>query len=301
MDTTPCLPHIIPGQLDIIDGPGGLPVVRICNAAASAEICLLGAHLLSYVPRGGRDLLWMSREAVFKEGSALRGGIPICWPWFGAPPAGASTSHGYVRYQFWTLSGSRAVSPDCTEARFTFLADQPAPEVWPHAFRLEFIVRVGRSLELSLCTSNTGSVPFTVNQALHTYYNISDISKIRIQGFDGLTYHDAVNKEVPIYRQQQGDITFAAETDAVFMDNGAPVTILDPGYGRKILLERENSASSVVWNPWIDKARRMPDFGDDEYKTMVCVECCNIRADARCIPPGQQHTLKTRISAEPYS
>ncbi len=295
------LPYLIPGQLDIVDGPGALPVVRISNSAASADICLLGAHLMSYKPCGERDLLWMSSKSVFEDGNALRGGIPICWPWFGAPPEGASTSHGYARYHFWSLTSSRALSSDCTEAVFTYLPDEHAPSAWPYSFRLEFLVRVGRTLELALTTINTDQVPFTVNQALHTYYNISDIAKIRIQGFHGLTYHDTVVKDQVTYRQQHGEITFRSETDAVFMDCTGPATILDPVYGRKIFIEKENSSSAVVWNPWDAKAKRMSDFGAEEYNRMVCVECCNIRADARTILPQQCHTLKTTISSSPLS
>ncbi|NMA19206.1 MAG: D-hexose-6-phosphate mutarotase [Lentisphaerae bacterium] len=290
----------LPGQLEIVSGAGGLPFIRISNAAASAEICLLGAHVTSYIPNGQKDLLWMSRNAEYIEGKSLRGGVPICWPWFGAPPAGADTSHGYVRFIFWELTATRALSPDCTEAVFSMFPSPAAPKAWQESFVLTYTVRVGASLELELCTSNTGSTAFQISQAFHTYYNISDIEKIQINGFSGLPYHDTVVGSPEPHKVQQGPITFAAETDAVFEQNTGTAEILDPGFQRIIRISKQNSSSAVVWNPWINKAKKL-NMADEEYRTMVCVENCNIRSDAQIIQPGKSFTLKAKITAVPKS
>jgi len=288
----------LPGQVEIFCGAGGLPFIRISNAAAKAEICLLGAHVTSYIPAGQKDLLWMSKNVEYAEGKALRGGIPICWPWFGAAPAGAETSHGYARFIFWELTATRALSPDCTEAVFSLHPSPSAPKAWQKSFVLTFTVRVGASLELELCTSNTGSAAFQVSQAFHTYYQISDIGKIQVSGFSGLAYHDTVAGATEPHKTQQGSITFAAETDAVFEHCSGPAEIHDPGFGRIIRISKENSASAVVWNPWINKAKKL-NMAEEEYRTMVCVENCNIRSDAQSIQPGKSFTLKAKIEALP--
>ncbi len=288
----------LPGQLEIVSGPGGLPFIRISNAAAKAEICLLGAHVSSYVQTGQKDLLWMSRNVEYAEGKALRGGIPVCWPWFGAPPAGANTSHGYARFIFWELTATRALSPDCTEAVFSLSPSPAAPKAWQESFLLTYTVRVGASLELELCTSNRGSSAFQISQAFHTYYHISDIGEIQVNGFSGLPYDDTVAGVAEPHKTQHGPITFAAETDAVFEHCSGSAEIVDPGFQRIIRISKENSASAVVWNPWIDKAKKL-NMADEEYRTMVCVENCNIRSDAQIIQPGHSFTLKAKTEALP--
>lgn len=298
MDIRSLQKHSLPGRLEIVSGPGGLPFVRIKNTAASAEICLLGAHLTSYIPVGQEDLLWMSKNAEYAEGKSLRGGIPVCWPWFGAAPSGASTSHGYARFVFWELAATRDLAPDCTEAVFRLLPSPSAPAAWQESFALTYTLRVAAALELELCTSNTGSQPFKITQAFHTYYKVSDIEKIQINGFSGLPYHDTVPGAAEPHKVQDGPITFASETDAVFENCSGEAEIVDPGYGRSIRISKENSASAVVWNPWIDKAKRL-NLADQEYRSMVCVENCNIRSDAQNIQPGQSFTLKAKIAALP--
>lgn len=288
----------LPGQLEIVSGQGGLPFIRISNAAGKAEICLLGAHVTSYVPAGQKDLLWMSRNVEYAEGKSLRGGIPICWPWFGAPPSGAETSHGYARFILWELSSTRVIAPDCTEVVFSLHPSPSAPKAWQESFALTFTVRVGASLELELCTRNCGSTAFQISQAFHTYYQISDITKIQINGFSGLPFHDTVAGSTEPHKTQQGPITFAAETDAVFEHCSGIAEILDPGFGRIIRISKKNSSSAVVWNPWINKAKKL-NMAEDEYRTMVCVENCNIRSDMQSILPGQSFTLKAKIEALP--
>lgn len=298
MDIKQYQKYLLPGQLDIVAGPGGLPSIRISNAAATAEICLLGAHVTSYIPKGQKDVLWMSRNTVYAEGKALRGGIPVCWPWFGAAPAGADSSHGYARFIFWEITSTRSLSQDSTEIIFSLFPSEACPKAWQESFVLTLTVRVGTTLALELSTRNCGCKAFLISQAFHTYYQVSDIRNISINGFDGLPYHDTVQGRTEAHKTQQGDITFADETDAVFENCSGSAEIQDPGFRRSIRISKQNSASAVVWNPWIKKAQQLK-MAEEEYLSMVCVENCNIRSDAQTILPGNCHTLKAEIQALP--
>lgn len=287
----------LPDELEIRSGPGALPFIYIQNRAATAVISLLGAHVLSYIPAGADDLLWVSRLANYAEGQAIRGGIPVCWPWFGATPDNIpfKTLHGFVRFILWDLESSCRCSADCTELTLSFSDSPLSKAIWPYAFKLSLQIRVGKSLQLELTTLNRDQQPFVINQALHSYFKVGDIRQVEVAGFDACPYIDTIPGG-PLGRPlQKGNISFDSETDAVFPDCPEECHIVDASLKRKIKITRGNSCSSVVWNPWIDKAKRMPDFGDEEYLNMLCVESCNIRDDAREIAPGKQHNLKTTL------
>lgn len=277
---------------------GDLPILKIRNQAATAEISLAGGHVLSYIPTGERDLLWLSACSHFKTGTAIRGGIPVCWPWFGAAPADCplQVGHGLARLQLWQLEHQTTPSPDLTTVTLRLDSSPKTLAIWPYAFCLRLQVSVGSQLTVALTTENRDNRPFTINQALHTYFSISDISRIAINGFDGQPFCDSVPGRTATKGIQTGPIHVTAETDLVFTDNSGPAEIIDDGWKRRICIEKSGSASAVVWNPWINKAKAMPDFGDNEYLTMVCIETCNTRNDARTLAPGTAHTLQASLS-----
>lgn len=280
------------------DGRGNLPLLKIHNTAATAEISLAGGHLISYIPAGGSDLLWLSASSHLQTGLPIRGGIPVCWPWFGAAPADSplQAGHGLARLQLWELEHQDTPSPDLTVVTLRLDSSPETLAIWPYAFTLRIHFYIGRQLSVSLITENRDHRPFTINQALHTYFAISDIERISVNGFDGEPFADTVAGRPAPQGVQNGPIRFSAETDLVFPASSGSAEIIDEGWNRRIRIEKTGSASAVVWNPWINKAKAMPDFGDLEYRNMVCVETCNVRADARTLPPESSHTLRATLS-----
>lgn len=287
----------LPGYLTIEPGISSLPFIKISNAAASAEICLLGAHLCSFIPKGQKDLLWVSKNAIFAEGEAIRGGIPICWPWFAAGPFAGAPAHGFVRTTLWKILSTKAISDSLTEIVFQVASSENDPTQWRESFLLTYTLRVGESLEIELKTENTGESAFIINQALHSYYAVANIEDILVSGFENAQYIDKTVNEESASKIQKGKINFSAETDAVFENSPGPYTIIDPNYKRKIRIESENSNSAVVWNPWIKKGKAI-NLAENEYKNMLCVENCNIFSDSVKIKAKESHTLKVKITLE---
>ncbi len=285
----------IADQVQFISGKNGMPMVCARNHLGRASIALQGAHVLDFQAATEQPLIWMSRDATFSEGKSLRGGIPVCWPWFGSHESDAAMpSHGYVRTSLWrpvaTASlndGSNCVTMelDYTEAMHRFCA---------HPLRVQLHVTVGSSLSLTLETSNLGKTPFKLSEALHTYFLVGDIRQARIEGLDGCSYLDKVDH----YRrkEQAGALTITSETDRIYLDTNGQCSIVDPMMGRNIDVTSEGSASTVVWNPWIGQAAKMGDLGKDGYLTMLCVETANVAGNAITIAAGATHRLSASYS-----
>lgn len=291
----------IAGHLRFAAGPGGLTVAELGNDAGTARVALHGAHVLEFQPRGARPVLWLSGKSWFCDGKPIRGGIPVCWPWFGAHPTDPSLpSHGFARLWDWQVLGTQAVSPTQTCLRLGLRDSEASRRLWPHAFEAELTVTVGSELQVSLTMRNPGTTPFTVTAALHTYFAVSDVTKVRVLGFDGSPFVDTVNG-ANRRGVQAGPVTVAGETDLIFPDSSADATIEDAAWQRCVRVRKAGSRSAVVWNPWIAKAKRMPDYGDDEYPGMICVETTNAPGDARTVAPGGEHRLQATLSVEPLA
>lgn len=276
--------------------PHGLPAAGVENLWATARISLQGANVMEYTPHGEKPILWVSSQSYFAHGKPIRGGVPICWPWFGAHPSDSNLpAHGFARLCLWSVAGSRELPDGSSEVTLKLNSCDVPPQFRARPFLLRFIVTVGSKLTLALEMTNTGDEPLEISGALHTYFNISNISRVSVDGldqarcFDSLAGHETV---------QHGPIVFNGEFDRVFLDTESECVINDPDWGRKIRIAKSGSRSAVVWNPWIEKAARMPDFGNDEYRAMLCVETANARDDRRSIAPGGTHTLKAIISKE---
>src|SRR5690606_34573283 len=202
-------------------------------------------------------------------------------------------AHGFARNQPWELLEAGAAG-DGAFMRLG-LADSPASRsLWPHAFRLELTVTVGAQLDIALTTHNPGDAPFRFGGALHSYFTVGDVAAIAIHGLDGVRYLDQLSGEE---HTQAGPVTIAAEVDRVYLATPATCTIDDPSLGRRISVAKAGSQSTVVWNPWVEKARRLSDLGDDEYKQFVCVETALAHADSVELAPGSSHTLRATIGA----
>ncbi|GAC1437027.1 MAG: D-hexose-6-phosphate mutarotase [Chloroflexota bacterium] len=288
----------IPGHLSFEAGPGDLPVAAVQTPHAHARIALQGATVIGYQRRDHDPLLWVSRHSAYADDRAIRGGIPICWPWFGPHPTNtALPSHGFARTRPWTLLGTAVAGDGSTEVRLGLRDQEATRALWPHAFALELVVVVGASLRVSLTARNTGSAAFTCGGALHTYFLVGDVTALTIDGLDGCAYVDQVDGHRA--GVQHGPLTISGETDRVYQGTTAPCTFDDPVLRRRVTVAKSGSHSTVVWNPWHDKAARLPDMGDDEYPHMVCVEVANALDDVVTVAPGGEHRLEAVITSDP--
>jgi D-hexose-6-phosphate mutarotase len=288
----------IPGQLTFQDGPGGLAVAEVGNSHATATIALQGAHVMTWAPRRGAPVIWLSKFAKFAPGKSIRGGVPICWPWFGPHASEAKfPGHGFARTVLWEVADSERLRDDRTRLTFRIVQDAATKAQWPHASEALAVVTVGAALEVELVTRNSGTAAFTLGDAFHTYFEVSDIRRCLIHGLGNCPYLDKVDGGKK--KQQLGPVTIGAEVDRIYLDSVADVLIDDPGRKRRIRVAKRGSRSSVVWNPWAEKAAKMGDFGPDGYLNMVCVESTNADADVVQVPPGGVHRLWVRYSVEP--
>jgi D-hexose-6-phosphate mutarotase len=279
------------------EGPGGLVAVEVANIQGTATIALQGAHVLTWAPRGQQSVIWFSRAAKFLPGKSIRGGVPVCWPWFGPHATEASfPTHGFARTVPWEVIGTQAVADRATRLDFRLVQSEATRVLWPHASSLECYITVGAVLEIDLVTRNLGSSPITIGDALHTYFEVSDVRNITIHGLEGCPYLDKIDGGKR--KLQSGPITIKAETDRIYLNSTADCLIDDPGLERRICIGKRGSCSSVVWNPWIEKASKMGDFGDNGYLNMVCLESTNAADDVVAIPPGGTHRLWVRYSVE---
>jgi glucose-6-phosphate 1-epimerase len=287
----------IPGRVQAVAGPGGMPHLLLDAPGVKAELALQGAHVLRYGRQGERPLLWVSREAIYAPGKAVRGGVPVCWPWFGPHPAEpAKPQHGIVRTTMWELRETGA-DDEVTWARLGLRDSEASRAIWPHAFDLELAVRVGERLDIALTARNTGDAPLTCGGALHSYFAVGDVAQILIEGLDGTRYRDKVDGGA--LKAQDGPVRIAGEVDRVYLDTEATCTLVDPALARLVVVEKAGSRTTVVWNPGAEKARAMTDFADDEYSGMVCVETANAEGDVVELAPGESHTLRAVVRAMP--
>jgi glucose-6-phosphate 1-epimerase len=291
---SPLVRTSLPAAVRLEPGRGGLPCLRVANDRADAEIYLHGAHITSWTPKGRAPVIWMSRESAFEAGRPIRGGVPICFPWFAAHQTEKTApSHGYARVADWTLVDARDEAAG-TALGFTLTSEGRSWPIWPHRFEAAFRVTVGETLAMSLEIRNPGTEPFTFEEALHTYFAVQYVREIEIAGLEGTDYLDKVDA-MTRKNQGPGPIRFTGETDRIYLDTQATCTIHDPGRRRRIVISKTGSNATVVWNPWVDRARALPDFGDLEWPEMVCVETCNVNRLAVALAGGARHTMTATI------
>jgi len=287
---------IIPGVIAIAPGAGGLTRLSITNAHASAELYLHGAHLTRFQPRGHQPLLWMSSASRFAADAAIRGGIPLCWPWFGAHATRTDLpAHGFARLRPWRLAQTAVDAGGRTLVTLELTSDDATRALWPHQFRLTLLATVGAELTIELCIDNPGAEPLRCEEALHTYLAVADVEQVGIAGLQGATYLDKV-RGLAAFRQDQ-PLTIRSEVDRVFLATTATVTVRDPAGARQLTIAKHGSAATVVWNPGAQKAAAMSDIGAGEWRGLLCVETANVKDHALTIPPGGQHRTSMTLSA----
>ncbi|MFN3544770.1 MAG: dihydroxy-acid dehydratase [Thiobacillus sp.] len=292
----------IPGQLAFRVGAGGLTYADIDNHGGRATICLQGAHLVSYRPKSQQaPVVWVSDAAKFAPGKSIRGGVPVCWPWFGPHDSESGfPAHGFARTVPWEVVGTRRRSDARTEICLQLVETDATRAQWPYATRLTLTIIVGDKLEVKLATTNTSDAPVKIGEALHTYFQISDIGAVKVEGLEGCEYHDKV--EGFARKKQKGDIAFGGEVDRVYVNTGTDCVIVDPGLKRRIRIAKTGSQSTVVWTPWSEKAEKMGDMGKGKsgagWREMVCVESGNAMDNVVTVAPGATHTLAVTYSVE---
>jgi glucose-6-phosphate 1-epimerase len=284
----------IPGVARICAGNGGLPRIQISGSQAAGEMYQHGAQVTSWKPAGSDEVVFLSTQSGLQEGQAIRGGIPICFPWFRAkaddPKAPA---HGFARTKSWELE---SIVEDKSGVRVTMFTESDAQtrRWWPAEFRLVHRVVFGSELVLELTCINTGKADLRFEEALHTYNRVADVANVRLQGLDKLYFLD--NTDSNAEKIQQGDVRIASATDNAFLGTQHDVDLIDPELHRRILLRKSNSLTTVVWNPWSNGAARLRDLGDGEWKQFLCVEASNILAASVNLAPGEEHKMTAVLS-----
>lgn len=272
-------------------GKGDIPQIEIVNEQASARISCQGAQVLSWIPKGEAEVIWVSQDASFAPGKSVRGGIPICWPWFGPHTTNAAfPAHGYARTVMWQVTAAERLENGETQVSFaldTRQLDAARREMWPLSTRAEYRLTIAKSLKMELTTVNASDREIIIGEALHTYFNVSDVASTSVAGLDGKDYLDKTDGFKR--KTQKGAITIDSEVDRVYLNTADDVAIDDKK--RKIIIKKQGSQSTVVWNPWQAAAEKMGDLGQDGYLKMLCVESANAAENTVSIKPGNSHKM----------
>ncbi|MFV3380849.1 D-hexose-6-phosphate mutarotase [Pseudomonas sp. NY15354] len=285
---------------------GELNCWRITSNHAELLIAQQGAQVLSYQRLGEPPLLWLSDQAIFRQGKSVRAGVPVCWPWFGNlqrnPQAvqamyhgEQAPAHGLARTRDWQLLG---IEEAAEGLRIEFSLPQALGDLpgWPHEVELKLLIEMGTQLKMTLSSLNQGNDSVTISQALHSYFAVSDVRQARVEGVDNLGYIETLaDWEL---RQQHGALGFAGETDRIYLQTPDLLKIVDPQWNRRITLHSTGSRSAVIWNPWTERARELTDMADDGWQRMLCIETANVWDDAVTLAPGASHSLSVTIASE---
>lgn len=287
---------------------GELACIQIQHPLATALISLQGAQLLHYTPTGEQPVIWLSEKAEFQRGKAIRGGIPVCWPWFGDARRnpdevqsclgeGSLPAHGFVRDQLWLLTHS---SSDDQGAHLQFehpsLDHRSKAGNWPGDARLTLEMSIGNKLNLQLTTTNQSQRPVHFTQALHSYFAVSHIDQVSVQNLENAEFTDTLNHWLRISEPQA--LSIQQETDRIYHNTPQSIQIHDSGWQRRINVQSQHGKSAVVWNPWIEKSKRLSQFADDAYTRMLCIESANVLDDSIHLSPGESFTLDLTVFSD---
>lgn len=285
----------LPDCITLEEPTPGYPVYVIRHAAATARVAVNGAHVMEWTPAGQTNpVLYMSPDAVLQNGKPIRGGIPLCWPWFGPHLSDpAMPAHGIARILPWQLLRADDLGSQVAML-FRLQSNESTRAFWPHDFTCHLGISFGAKLEVSLMTQNTSPSAMIITEALHTYLSVGDISKVTVSGLNGARFLDTVG--TPTMREgEEADITFEREVDRQYVSPSG-VVVDDPTWGRKLTINKLGSGTTVVWNPWIEKSKRLADLPDEAYHGFLCVEAANAGESAVRISPGSQHVIVTSVT-----
>jgi glucose-6-phosphate 1-epimerase len=303
MDITYLNDHFsIPGVLTFDEGTNGLIRAVVDSPTCTAELYLHGSHLTAWQPKGEKPVIFLSEASAFETGKAIRGGVPIIFPWFGprtATPYGARTdgpAHGFARTSQWQVEFA-AVAGDDLHLTLTLEPNEASRALGYDDFKLAFELILGTELRMRISVVNLGEQPLHFEEALHTYFTVGDATKIALQGLDGVDFIDKTDS-LKRKRQQDAVLKLTGETDRLYLNTKGTVTLDDPQLGRRIHVAKTNSDSTVIWNPWSTLSGKMADMTSENWSRMTCIETVNASDNAITLAPGQAHTMEAHISVE---
>ncbi|MCC7147394.1 MAG: D-hexose-6-phosphate mutarotase [Phycisphaeraceae bacterium] len=303
----------VPGALRFTEGRGGLTRAEISSPHGAAQVYLQGAHVTEYQPAGegggrgeggGEPVLFVSDKSRFEPGGPIRGGVPVCLPWFAEQHTDAKApKHGFVRVLPWEVKDASRQADGSVRLELGFVF-APGNEIWtryapywPWPFSATMTVTVSQALSMALAVRNDGREAFEITEALHTYLKISDIRNVGLRGLAGGAFLDKT-KGFAATRQEEQVLRFTGQTDRIYPDSAASCVVEDPGLRRRIVIAKRGSASTVVWNPWAERAGKLEDLGATQWPGMLCVETANAGPNAVRVEAGQTHVLEATIHAE---
>jgi D-hexose-6-phosphate mutarotase len=283
-------------SVELTTGKGGLPLVKIRTPWSMAEICLHGAHVTHFQKNGEPPLLFMSAKSHFAAGQPIRGGVPICFPWFGNRDG--EPSHGFARITEWQLVKT-SVAPDGAVTLQFSLPGITGNSTW-NSLRTDFSVAVSDTLTMELTAANDSrDGTLEIENCLHTYFHVGDIGAVSLTGLQDAPFDDFAAGANGA-RRVENDLMLriAKETNRIYLGTTGAVEIRDDNLGRVIRVEKSGSNSTVVWNPWT--TQKLPDdFDPAEHKKMICVESGNVKQDKISLAPGKTTALKVILSSAP--
>jgi glucose-6-phosphate 1-epimerase len=288
----------IPGAIQFVPGPEGLVRAVVSTPAAEAGLHLQGAHVAHWTPRGKQPVLFLSPKSLFAPGKAIRGGVPIIFPWFGARSDGKpGPAHGFARTSEWTMERTRQLDDGRIEITLTLSGNEATRALFDAAFRLRFRVTIGAELEMELETWNDGHTPFTFEEALHSYLAVGDVREASVFGLENTVF---IDKTDGFKRKTHGaePMRIAKETDQVHLNTQAACSVVDPVWNRRIVIEKTGSGNTVIWNPWIEKTQGMSDMPPGGWTQMLCVETANAADNAVLLAPGATHKMAATVRVE---
>ena len=281
------------------DTPSGLVRAVITTPSAEASVYIHGAHVATWTPAGQQPVLYLSPHSEYDIGRPIRGGVPIVFPWFAARENSLpGPSHGFARILPWGLEKAEILEGGDVFMCFLLKPTGLTKNLGYDHFQLQFRITIGTTLQLELEIRNTSSESLKVEEALHNYFAVSDVRQVSVSGPQESEYIDRADNSLRKHGSPEA-IRFSGETDRLFLSTENTCTIEDPGWQRRIVIEKKGSQSTVVWNPWAEKAAALSDLGGDQWPHMVCVEAANARDNAIAVPPGSAHVLEAVYRVEP--
>lgn len=266
------------------------PFIMLTSPHSQCSISLYGGQVLSFIPKNHPDILWLSEKAFYQEGKAIRGGIPLCFPWFASE---GSPAHGFARIMTWEVIDSGIDNKENPYIKLKLEANEHTKYFWDFKFSAELLVKVSQKLEINFSITNEDEKSFSFTEALHSYFQISSIENITLRGLEDCSYIDSLDNNIS--KVEENAIVINAEIDRIYQDNENTCIIIDKKFNRKITISKVNSHSTVVWNPWIHKSSTMKDMQKDAYKHMFCVESANVGEKKVLLKSGETHTLQLSI------
>jgi len=277
----------LPASVTLRELKSGFPVLDVSHPRCSGSIALLGAHVMEWTPARQKPVLFMSDKAVFAEGEPIRGGLPVCWPWFGGRED--LPSHGFARLRFWDFVRGE----DSAEGvELVFRLHGNGDLGWPYPFELTLNVHLGETLAVALEMKHLGESTVEISAALHTYLRVGAIEQTRVEGLAGSHYLDSLDDHQK--RSQVGAVIFDREVDRIYLAEG-DVRVVDPIWHRTLDIDKSGSRATVVWNTWIEKSKRLADLSDDAYHDFLCIEAANTSVDVVRLAPQGTHLLRQMI------